>query len=401
MDKLKVYMLGKGSVTLGESIEAFLSKYKEAASFSHTPDGNKARVGHCVHGVVDRLKIINDPFLPHGVKLYDMKLLHLLTHYNPANRTKLRDDLYGLTYLVEALNFLLQPDNNPIKSLDSLQASLCIEILKILFNLTIIEGTLDQDKETQFMKLVGVLRGLLVCPIQSSDLRDQLHNHIVQLLTAVPNKNLRELLISAEVKISYCIGCRDSEYKDMNMDAVIVLLDFLKIQLVKLKAKKASKETICPFLYSFCRMCRSSRIIRDFCRMMILSNSEDGAERLSENGDPLRNRLYNLFSNPCEEIKILSVNFFYILCKKNRSLFMKYTGEDSVELLDEMNLIVCRSSSSQSTIFDEVEDESKWSKKSKLKPLQLSVAARRPPIAISVFDFVLMQNIKNSFTNFV
>ncbi|ESO01502.1 hypothetical protein HELRODRAFT_174453 [Helobdella robusta] len=341
------------------------------------------------------------------VQLFDMKLLHLITGLNsaisdddpnrdslplisltiPCLRPKLRYDLHGLTYLIEVLDLMLQPGEEPIRSLDSSHVNLCIEVLKVLFNITIVEGSLNEEEEAHFMRLVSVLHDLLLCPVQSADKKHELHCHTVHLLTVVPSDSYEELLTPAEIKVTHLLTCEDSEYEGKNMDAIIVLLEFLKIQLDKASPSGASNELLCPILHSLCRMCRANRIIRKYCRMQILPYLGDEVRKLPEEGHLLRNKLCKLFTHNSFEIKSLSADFIFVLCKENSGRFIKYTGYgNAAGLLAERGLMAGINNSSSQPLYSSESEDSETEEYAKLKENVNPVTGRWEEPKANVMD---------------
>lgn len=281
----------------------------------------------CIEGIVNRMKIYKDPSLNHLIKLFDMKFLHLITALDATIRPKLRYDLHGFTYLIEVLDLTLRPaEESSGTGLSPESVDLCVEVLKVLFNTTITTDSLNEEEEAHFMRLASVLHDLLLCLVKNNDKRHELHSHVVHLLTVMPSESYEELMTPAEIKVTG-ENMEEVEFEGKSMAAIVVLLQFLKTQLNKGSGKCESiKADLCPILHSLCQITRSNRIIRKFCRLQVLPYLGEEVKKLPEEGEHLRNKLCKLFTHHIVEVKSLSAEFLFILCKENTARFIKYTG---------------------------------------------------------------------------
>lgn len=306
----------------------------------------------CVEGIVVRMKTYKEPDLPHEVKFFDMRMLFLLTALCADIRPKLRNELHGLTYLVEILDLILKScserqgsapgfhhrsfrrgnlgrgatkkDENPC--LEDNEVALACEVLKILFNLTVHvdKNNLDEEEEAHFLRLVSILHDILICPTQTTEKREELQSHTVNLLTNMPPDCYEELLTpQTEVAGSDDELGKDYEYDGHNMEAIVAMLDFLINRLDKPDANL--KETLSPILHALSECARANRTIRKFLRLKVLPPLRDVYNR-PEQGDTIRNKLCRLLTSLATEVKHLVADFLFILCKENVARMIKYTG---------------------------------------------------------------------------
>ncbi|XP_060555922.1 synembryn-A-like [Ruditapes philippinarum] len=280
----------------------------------------------CVEGIVQRLKTYKDPDLKFDIKFYDMRLLFLLTALCADTRPKIRFELHGFTYLIEVIDLILRDAEARDNGLTDQEVDLCSEILKILFNLTVTvdRNNLDEEEEAHMMRLVCVLRDLLMCKTASKDKREEIISHTVNLLINMPRDCYEELLAPmAEVDLTG-IENKEVEYDGKNMEAVVILLNFLYERLDR--PPKSLKESLTPILHCLCETCRANRSIRKFCRMKVLPPLKDEVKHLPEEGSTLRNRLCKLLTSPILEVKELAADFLFVLCKESVNRMIKYTG---------------------------------------------------------------------------
>lgn len=303
----------------------------------------------CIEGIVVRLKTYKEPELLHEVKFFDMRMLFLLTAFCADVRPKLRNELHGLTYLVEVLDLILKSSaerhsqvtpvrpgrrvnfargvlwDDAVPYLDDNDVDLACEVLKILFNLTVHvdKGNLDEEEEAHFMRLVSILHDILISPTHSKEKRDELQSHTVNLLTNMPPDSYEELLTPLTESAACVTDNKDFEYDGQNMEAIAALLQFLDKRLDK--PQKSLKEALSPILTCLCECAQANRVIRKFLRTRVLPPLRDVYNR-PEQGDTLRNKLCRLLTSPVTDVKDLVADFLFILCKENVARLIKYTG---------------------------------------------------------------------------
>lgn len=293
----------------------------------------------CVEGIVQRLKTYRDPELPHEVKFFDMRMLFLLTALVADVRPKLRQELHGLTYLMEALDLIIKTSKNhdsgdnrvtdtDVPLADS-EVDLACEILKVLFNLTVhVDKTnLDEEEEAHFMRMVSILHDLLICKTESNEKREELISHTVNLLTNMPPTCYDELLTPLNEGDLGDLENKEIECEGQNMEAIVALMEFLEIRLDKVEEKqiRSLKESLTPILSCFCESSRNNRVIRKFLRSKILPPLRDVVHR-PEEGCTMRNKLCRLMTSPVTDVKDMVADFLFILCKESVGRLVKYTG---------------------------------------------------------------------------
>ncbi|XP_045597103.1 synembryn-A isoform X1 [Procambarus clarkii] len=324
----------------------------------------------CVPGLMCRLKTFRDPELPHIVKYFDMRLLFLLTAFCGDIRPQLRSEYHGLTYLIEILDLSLKTaqEDSEIQSINGYipcpvifndeQAELVNEVLKVLYNLVlhIDKNCPDEEEDSHCLRLISILRSLLLASCRCPEKTDSLHSNTVNLLLVMPPNMYEELLLSmpqasggptsppvpAVVTTQPTAGAmalmeaacftevnshdfdeRSCEYDGKDMTAIIQLLDFLDS---RLKAPgQSSNKSLMPILTLMVEMVQANRTIRKFVRLRVLPPLRDVSKR-PEEGHTLRNKLCTLMTSPLHDLKHLSANFLFILCKESVDRLIKYTG---------------------------------------------------------------------------
>lgn len=294
--------------------------------FNSHPAQRICSTNNCIEGIVQRLKTYKDPSLVHEIKFFDMRMLFVLTALCREVRPKLRQDLHGLTYLIEVLDLTLRSADEAERPVSDQEVDLCCEVLKILFNITVStdSNNMDEEEEAHFLRLVSVLHDLLLCQTATKEKRDELHSHTVNLLTNMPRESYEELLTPINEDAAGAAERKDIEHDGRNMEAIVELLEFLENRLDV--PQQSLKESLAPVLHCLCQICRANRSIRKFCRLKALPYLRDEVKYLPQEGSSLRNKLCRLFTNPIVEIKELAADFLFVLCKSNVSRFVKYTG---------------------------------------------------------------------------
>lgn len=171
-----------------------------------------------------------------------MKLLFLITALNPDVRTKVRDDYHGLTYLVEILDLIIKERSNPNAQdheLSDSQVNLLIEIMKVLFNITVRNETsvaTEEEEEIQFRRLAVVLHDLLLCRATTKEKQLELCSNTVNLLTNVPTACYSELVVAMHLdsdssNASMTNANSEHLFEGHDITALEILLEFLKCRL--------------------------------------------------------------------------------------------------------------------------------------------------------------------------
>ncbi|RZF38695.1 hypothetical protein LSTR_LSTR003501 [Laodelphax striatellus] len=301
-----------------------------------------------IESVVTRLRLFNEPTLPHDVKMFDIKILFLITALSPEARPKLKDELHGMLYLVEILDSIMKEasvdDDHASATLTDTQVSIVIEVLKVLFNIMLKSTTTpqlahDEDDTAQFMKLQLILKSMLLCKTTPEELIQTLHNHVVNLLTLAPNACHRELIST----VSPNDNPRGHEFNGKNMEAVAVLIDFLDKRLNQVKKGQCSDtETLCPILSVLIECAKSDSALRKYVRAQILPPLRDVKTR-PEQGDKLRNKLCRLLTCPVTNVRDLVAELLFVLCKESVARMIKYTGYgNAAGMFADRGLLGCR-----------------------------------------------------------
>ncbi|XP_074597154.1 ric8 guanine nucleotide exchange factor A isoform X2 [Brevipalpus obovatus] len=367
-------LTGKCSMVIGDKDSFNAKVINEAQKCLCNLVFNSIAIGRilCRYGVIDgimlRLKMFREPGLPIEVKYFDLRIMFIITALCAELRPKIRDEHHGFVYLMEAIDVMLkeaeEPGQQPSRKsqrkrkvkdsnsknvtsksestgqkaggessssttsqfFNSALVDLCCEALKVLFNLTVAyeRGNIDEEEEAHFLRLVGILHDLLLTDCETKEKRRELLTHTVNLLTNVPPSCFEELLVSIEE-----IGHIDNpkyEYEAMNVEAIVVLLEFLDKRLEKDPSKNIH-ESLSPILTCLTSMAQASRIIRKYLRQQILPPlTRKDVQKRPEEGNSIRNRLVKLMTNSNTDIKEMVGGFLFVLCKENAQRMIKYAG---------------------------------------------------------------------------
>ncbi|KAF5304585.1 hypothetical protein FQA39_LY09636 [Lamprigera yunnana] len=274
----------------------------------------------CVAAIINHAKLYDNVHL----KIIDMKILFLVTALCRDIRSTVRDELQGLTHLIETLDSILlmkclQPGNTnfntPIDKLSDSDVDLICEVLKVLFNITI--SVKNYEKEL-YNKLISILYNLLMIHVEVYSKRIELHSHVVNLLTNMPNECYTLLFTPAEETLDKSVV-----YEGQNMTAVEALVAFLETRFTNDSTIK-NQDLLTPILSVLFKAVNGSRIIRKYLRLRILPPLRDVHQR-PEQGDTLRNNLCRLLTS-VTSVKDLVADLLFILCKENVGRMIKYTG---------------------------------------------------------------------------
>lgn len=256
-----------------------------------------------------------------------MKLLFLITALNPNIRGKVRDDLHGLTYLVEMLDMTL----HEIKEspwFDDRDIDLMCEILKVLFNLTARNDSVAlspsyDEEELQFRRLAGVLHDLILnVNSRNREKQQELLSNSINLLTSIPTSCYSELVPLATS------GLGDSKaiiFEGYTVNVLDVMLDYLKHRLELTPKLAAQNELLGPVLTALIKSCRCNSVMRRYIRTVVLPPLKD-VKRRPEEGTELRNYLCRLLTSPGLQVRDLVAELLFVICKENVGRMVKHTG---------------------------------------------------------------------------
>ncbi|XP_078198036.1 chaperone Ric-8A isoform X8 [Callithrix jacchus] len=236
--------------------------------------------------LTERVGLYRVRTFPHDVQFFDLRLLFLLTALRTDVRQQLFQELKGVSLLTDTLELTLgvTPEGNPPKLLPSQETERAMEILKVLFNITLdsIKGEVDEEDAALYQHL-GVLLRHCVMITTAGDRTEEFHGHAVNLLGNLPLKCLDVLLTLEPHEDSV-------EFMGVNMDVIRALLIFLE---------KRLHQVLPP--------------LRD-------------VRTRPEVGEMLRNKLVRLMTHLDTDVKRVAAEFLFVLCSESVPRFIKYTG---------------------------------------------------------------------------
>ncbi|EDV25314.1 uncharacterized protein TRIADDRAFT_63823 [Trichoplax adhaerens] len=288
---------------------------------------------------------------PYAVKLYDLRLLFLLSALPPLQRSTLLEKYQGLKLIINQILRYISEDagvknDNPVdhdQQQDVANAytrskiplsddcmSLVSESLRILFNITLElqNQTCNEEDLKQIAKLVETVRKYIIHILTDLPVVSVLQKDIVNIFVNIPPKLLSELLIlplngdedNNEYEIKETVA-----FCNRNMIVVQGLLDFLHSRLPNVELlSQQSRDSLKPILTLLCSLSRADSYIRKYLKLKVLPPRKDFTKR-PEEGNSLESRLIALLTSPWD-IKNLVEDFLFVLCKENADRFIKHTG---------------------------------------------------------------------------
>lgn len=264
--------------------------------------------------LLTRLSSDDFTMAPHSVKLFNLKILFLLTALNCSCRSLVRYEMEGINHLVKFLDRFFKDGSD---ELNDQTAQLCCETLKIIFNLLLATDQPENTPEEQQHRLMEIIRQILSLKSTSLERREELKSHAINLLTSIDSDCYHELTPTCDaVDLEDC-------YNGHDMSSVLSLIEFMDKYLDKPAA--VLKEGLMPTLSVLIEYSSNVRIIRKFLRSRILPPLRDVTHR-PEEGNQLRNKLCRLMTCTITQVEFLVAEFLFILCKENVRRLIKYTG---------------------------------------------------------------------------
>ncbi|KAG5879237.1 hypothetical protein JTB14_006037 [Gonioctena quinquepunctata] len=285
------------------------------------------RVNGVLRSIRRRIEDYRNKSIPDEVKFFDMKLLFLITALSPAARNEVGD---MLNLLIDILRDILrkasenhvQNEDLPPIFLNDTQIDLVNEVLKALFNITVRINESDVEALASCTHLVEVLRSYLL--ISSLDLEKtwMLRNNVINLLTNMPDETYSALLLAMQAE--HRVPC-NLMFDDYNMTAIFEILMFLKAKFNDEPKLSSQNEVLSPVVTVLVKGAGSHRPIRKYLKNHILPPLKDVHNR-PEQGSTIRNHLCRMLTTPITQLRDLVAELLFILCKKNVSRMIKYTG---------------------------------------------------------------------------
>ncbi|XP_017376472.1 synembryn-A isoform X1 [Cebus imitator] len=277
-----------------------------------------AAEAHLVVKLTERVGLYRVRTFPHDVQFFDLRLLFLLTALRTDVRQQLFQELKGVRLLTDTLELTLgvTPEGNPPRLLPSQETERAMEILKVLFNITLdsIKGEVDEEDAALYQHLGTLLRHCVMIAT-AGDRTEEFHGHAVNLLGNLPPKCL-DVLLTLEPH-------GDSvEFMGVNMDVIHALLIFLE---KRLHQTHRLKESVAPVLSVLTECARTHRPARKFLKAQVLPPLRDVRTR-PEVGEMLRNKLVRLMTHLDTDVKRVAAEFLFVLCSESVPRFIKYTG---------------------------------------------------------------------------
>nr|XP_022901734.1 synembryn [Onthophagus taurus] len=199
------------------------------------------------------------------------------------------------------------------------QVELIGELLKTLFNLTVkteIESDLSRD-------LVILLRDHLLWEFENKDdNNNELNNHIINLLINVPETELGHLMLEC---VTEPPTNETLQYMGYDMTAIYTMLECLKAKFTKNCTVSKQLELLSPVITVLRNCARSCRRMRKYLKTQVLPPLKDVRSRPEEE-ESYRGYFCRLLTSPITEVRDLSADFLFILCKENVNRMIKYTG---------------------------------------------------------------------------
>ncbi|XP_058840077.1 synembryn-like [Topomyia yanbarensis] len=311
--------------TVGEDVQVEALKCLSNLIFQCRKCQELCLTNASTEGILRRIRTYKDGSICYDIQYFDMKVLFLLTAINCDIRAKVREDLHGLTYLVETLDLFMNQAADA-KEFNDKDLELVNEVLKVLFNLTVRtpnNAIPEEEEANQFHRLAVIIHDLFFYRTLNRDKITSLQSNIVNLLTSVPVSCYNELITP--------LSPDDMEnrtvvpFEGKNAYVLHVLVEFLRKHFQKAEKKSEQYELLSPILTVLVKAVRASGLNRRFVRSMILPPLVNVMER-PEVGTELRNYICSLLTSPCTQIADLSAELLFVLCKENVGRMIKYTG---------------------------------------------------------------------------
>merc|ERR1719187_228533 len=248
----------------------------------------------------------------HDIRLFDMRLLFLMTALCPDQREAVRGDLEGVARLGELLEEVVNDAEAEGREVREDETAFLVELLKLAFNLTIESDRTPREAELQQLSsLSASLHRLLALPASSREGRVTLTSHVVNVATNLPGSATAALLGPSPG----------------STNVPEVFLGFLLDNLSSPRPGLSLKEEVAPVLSVLCNLSRSHPPVRKYLRSVVLPPLKGSDVRQKpEVGSSARAKLVRMLAGSDAEVGTMVAEFLFVLCKENVGRMVKYTG---------------------------------------------------------------------------
>lgn len=267
----------------------------------------------------NRIKLkIKDRAIRYTIKLFDMKLMFLLTALCESARVKLYKNGNALKFFIDLINEELKliknhSNDETVRKLTDDQHKFCCELLKTFFNILM---SVRMENSTKQKEVVCVMRDLLLLESNPTDLT--LDGHVINLLTLLPVEILNELMVPGyELK-------KTNLKSNPGLAAVSKIVNYLDVMLTETEGKSPI-ETLSPVLLVLLHLAQANSFFRKYIKMEVLPNLREVHKR-PEEGNSLRSRLCRLLTSPMDSVREPVADLLFTLCREDVGRMVKYTG---------------------------------------------------------------------------
>lgn len=298
----------------------------------------------------------------YNIVMFKLKILFLMTVFVKEIRSRVSDHFQiFITF------------DDLVSRLDLSEATDCVlvcEVLKISYNLTMdIESVrshardilksvkltgektdlniqngsvLHSEDETTLKRIGFTLNKLLEqCSLSDEKLtvnpikKAELVSNIINLLTNLPSVCFNALIREISIETNH-------KYENKEIKSLKTIREFLENNLSLYINKKISADILYPVLMLCSVMSKSNKSIRYYYRAKILPPlTKKDLVNLPENGNTIKNYLVKIMTDPNLQLKRMSAQFLFILCKENVGRLIKFTGYgNAAGLLAEAGLML-------------------------------------------------------------
>lgn len=315
---------------------------------------------------------VNQEYLQRSTLI--LKCLFVITVYNQSQIGVLNDAKI-MEFLTKSIDILMSKTHDMI--LDSYEVDFLVECFKLMYNLTL------NLKNTDFDYLINVFRDLLLFETQDITKKNTLIGNIVNLLTNINPPDIYSSLI-IDLKDPQSIKTKNRFFK-LNLRLVIMdqdalfgnyfclslkaLVDYLNncLQLYFKDQDPIYLDHLQPILLALYFIAKSNNILRKYLRFEILPplKGED-IYRLPSEGNKPRNYLAKLMTHSNIQIKRLSAQLIFTLCKENVSRLIKYTGfGNAAGLIADLGLLANKPKNDTENKSDDTDSDTEDYRKAK------------------------------------
>lgn len=299
-----------------------------------------------IPSVIEQIKRYKELELPYEIMSSDIKLIFLITAHRPEARSVVTLHHRGVSRLTDVLRLILTNAKDRSLSNDATacasvtspaltdeEVTVISDVLKVLFNLTIVGDELnqsrkDEEETSELLELAKLVNIFLTMATVTLAKKSSLVCNCINLLTNYPLDCLEPLRGPLNAEYVGVSEIQLIEFDGACMNAAWTILNYVSSILDSTNRNSGElRDSATPALKVLVCLAKSHRLLRRYLRNHILPPLRGvDLKTRPEEGNTIRNKLCRLLTSPDTSVSTMAAELLFVLCKEKVGRFVKHTG---------------------------------------------------------------------------